>query len=172
MKIEWEVIQFNEHELIDIIKNKTFDADDIPSTLFQGPFSVESLLDPMSFSKRHRPIIGHCDFNISSRRALAIMKTEGVDFFKTITRYSFIFSAGKAFNEDEVKNRIESVLGVDSVSDDLSDLKKELAQSGKYCIYVRDGETHSISEDNPNFESMVEIYKESQKKFGGKIYEG
>lgn len=169
MKIKWEKIEFNEQDLMAAIKAKTFDADDIPSTLFQGPFSVESVLDPMSFSKRHNPIIGHCDFNISERRALRIMKTEGVDFLKVITRYSFIFAPGKAFLEDEVKTRIENVLGINS-NEGLSELRNQLV--GKYCIYVRDGEEHHVTEASPNFESMVHIYKESQRKYGGEIYEG
>jgi hypothetical protein len=173
MKIVWENIEFNEHELMEMIKKQSFDTDDMPSTLFQGPFSVESVLDPMSFSKRHRPIIGHCDFNISSRRSLAIMKTEGVDFFRVITRYSFIFSAGKAFNEEGVKDKIEAVLGLDDQGHNVvAELQESLSMSGRYCIYIRDGETHTVSEDNPNFDSMVAVYKESQKKFGGQIYEG
>lgn len=174
MKIVWEPIEFNEREFVDLIKKQAFDADDMPSTLFQGPFSVESVLDPMSFSKRHKPVIGHCDFNISDRRALVIMKTDGVDFYRGITRYSFIFSAGKAFNEDDVRRRIEAGLGIASEprKDDIMQAKKELAKEGRYCIYVRDNQLHTVTELNDNFESMVAIYKESQRKFGGQIYEG
>jgi hypothetical protein len=175
MRIEWEKIEFKEEEFLKALKEKSFDSeDDIPSTLFQGPFQVESLLDPMSFSKRHNPIIGHCDFNISERRASRIMMTEGVDFLRVITRYSFIFSPGKAFDEEEVKDRIKEVLGVYSLeeSDNLEELKKELVDKGKYCIYVRNGEIHTVTEEDVNFESMVAVYKESHKKFGGEIHEG
>jgi hypothetical protein len=178
MKIEWEKIEFREDDLLEAIKSKIFDSDqdDIPSTLFQGPFSVESLMDPMSFSKRHNPILGHCDFNISERRAMNIMKTEGVDFLKVITRYSFIFAPGKAFKESEVKARIEHTLGIfdhtDKTVDKLQAVQDELSGSGRHCIYERNGEVHSVHEEDQNFESVVAIYKESQKKYGGKLYEG
>lgn len=172
MKIEWETIEFNEQELLDAITKKSYDGDDIPSTLFQGPFSVESVMDPMGFSKRHKPVIGHTTFNISERRAKLIMKTEGVDFYRGVSRYSFIFSCGKAFDENVVKDRIELVLGVNSEPEfDLTEIKAGLTDT-KYCIYIRDGKLHTVTDDDPTFESMVAVYKESQKKFGGEIHEG
>lgn len=174
MRIEWEKIEFREEDLLNAIKEKSFDEDAIPTTLFQGPFSVESLLDPMSFSKRHNPIIGHCDFNISDRRATRIMKTEGVDFFRPITRYSFVFSPGKAFDEETVKDIIKETLGVYSLqeADDLAAVKADLEEKGKYCIYVRNGEIHSVTEEDSNFDSMVAVYKESHRTYGGEIHEG
>lgn len=173
MKIQWENIEFNEQELLDAIKAKSYDSDEIPSTLFQGPFAVESVMDPMSFSKRHKPIIGHTDFNISARRAKLIMKTEGVDFYRGISRYSFIFSPGKAFDTETVKKRIEQILGVSSEPEPAFDLTEVLdGVEGRYCVYIRDDKVHKVDESDPNFESMMAVYKESQKKFGGEIHEG
>lgn len=175
MKIIWEDITFNEQEILDAIKTKAFDSDsdDIPSTLFQGPFTVESVMDPMSFSKRHQPVMGHTDFNISERRAKLIMQTKGVDFYRGVSRYSFLFSSGKAFEESTVKNYIAAVLGVNQAPDfNIEEICYSLSKEGSYCVYIRDGEVHTVTELNPNFRSMVAVYKESQKKFGGEIHEG
>jgi hypothetical protein len=175
MKIFWESLNFNEQELIEAMKTRASDEEDIPTTLFQGPFSVESILDPMSLSKRHRLIIGHCDFNLSSRRALSVMKVRGVDLLKVLTRYSFVFSPGKAFDEDVVKSAIEKILCVENKSrgsevDDLIAMLKQ--ENKKYCIYSRDGQVNYVTEDDLKYETMLSLYMDAKEKYGGSIYEG
>lgn len=167
----WEKLIFNGAKILDAVTAESFEEKEIPNTLYQGPFGVESLLDPMSISQRHNLIIGHTNFNISKRLGWKIQKSAGVDLLKILSRYSFLFSPGKAFDEADVKFEIEKSLGVFSEREvfDICEYTKDI--EGAYCVYVRNGKISCFTEEDENFLDMVSIMREAKNNYGGELYE-
>jgi hypothetical protein len=175
-KIVWENLDFKEEQILDMISggDKEFEedrSDKMPETLYQGPFGMESILDPMAISQRLNLIIGHTNFNISARLSNVVQKTVGVDVLKVLSRYSFLFSPGKAFNEDDVKYNIEKNMGVYSEKTEfnIDEYTKDI--TGSYCVYVRNGKISCYTEEDESFLDMVQILRESKEKYGGELYE-
>lgn len=81
---------------------------------------------------------GNTNFNISKKVLEAIQNVEGVETLRIVTRYRFIISFGKAFNEKQVMKNIENLFDEpikETVEvDTLGVLKKQLAS--KFAHWV------------------------------------
>lgn len=178
-RIKWVTFNFDADKYLRELRDE---EEDIGKTMIQGPFGIESVLDPFSESRQFNWVMGHTNFNIDLFTRDRILKTKGVEICEVITRYRFIVAPGLAFNKQDVLKEIENnVLGSDEceecdnmqtteVTDELLDILR--SDDKKFCLYIdKDGNDFLATEDQDNFDNMRAIYKEAQEKHGGQIYE-
>jgi len=175
--IVWEENDFNPDKYIrELIKEKeTFEEEDrdlLGKTFFNGPFGIESAIDPFGFTKNFKFIIAHCSFNISDSLYKRIVTTKGVDFFKLLSRYRFIISVGKAFDPKNVMTEIEDRVYANQEHSDVPEVVQTLMdQLDEFCCYISaNDELHLTTPEDDNYTSKIEVFKESQEKYGGRIF--
>lgn len=115
---------------------------------------------------------GNTNFDINKKVFKAIEKVPGVETLRLLTRYKFVTSFGKSFNEEEVKRNIDKLFGT---SDNTKfnriqyfiDMVKN--KNDNWAVFhLQNGTIEYYSNDNRD--NVLQIIENYKKIKGTKIY--
>lgn len=172
-KIVWSEQPFDPKEYL----QKVSGAEDMDMnlTLINTMFGVESVLDPFSSVYHLKIYRGDTNFTITKQIVDKIRTCEGVEFYRTVSRYRFVIAFGHCFDPGQCKTDIELRIlndpNVNQINDVLEELKLGMEINNiDYVLYERDGKITYRTSDQENFQHYVENLETAYKKYGGRFY--